>query len=786
MSIRLSPNSREVIGAISTITSKQEYLTSTNGALNINGSFNLSGQAIPASGLTTAVAVQIVDGSGNQIASFGGGTQYTDGGVPPTHPIGTMPIFNNAGTWSQISNTVGLPVNIVGGGGSGGTSSNFGSSFPSAGTAIGATDGTNMQSLKVDGSKNLLTAINVALPAGTNVIGHVITDTGSTTAVTGTVTVSGTVTANAGTNLNTSLLALESGGNLASIKADTDKIPSLGQALAASSVPVVLTAIQLTALTPPAAITNYALETGGNLATLAGTVTSSVLQTNTKQINGIVPLMGNGVTGTGSQRVTIASDNTAFSVNATLSAETTKVIGVVRNADGSGNLLTSTANALDINIKSGSIANTTFAVTQGTAANLNATVVGTGTFAVQATLSAETTKVIGTVNQGTSPWVISGSLTANQSVNMAQINGVTPLMGNGVTGTGSQRVTIASDNTAFSVNATLSAETTKVIGVTRSADGSGNLLTSTSNALDVNLKTSSITLNTSDAVTSTVTPADKTGSGTISALNGTVVATTNGCSIVSFNILGTWSATLLVEGTIDAGSTWIAIDADVDATDTIINNTTVNGLVTVNCASYNQVRLRANPYTSGTANITWSANQGLSLVEVFNTNGNSLRVQDLASGTTGATAPTSAQMQGNLAKTALPTATTDGQLTSNMGDKFGRSVMLNNAIRDIMGTQTTTITASVSETTIITQVASTFLDLVSIFISNTSATAVSVSIRDTTAGSVIFTLYIPAGDMRGISLTTPWPQTTVNTNWSAQSSSSVTSLVVSALYIKNK
>lgn len=37
--------------------------------------------------------------------------------------------------------------------------------------------------------------------------------------------------------------------------------------------------------------------------------------------------------------------------------------------------------------------------------------------------------------------------------NVAQINAVTPLMGNGVTGTGSQRVTIASDNTAFSVNA---------------------------------------------------------------------------------------------------------------------------------------------------------------------------------------------------------------------------------------------------------------------------------------------------------------------------------------------
>lgn len=43
------------------------------------------------------------------------------------------------------------------------------------------------------------------------------------------------------------------------------------------------------------------------------------------------------------------------------------------------------------------------------------------------------------------------------SANVDKINAVTPLMGNGVTGTGSQRVTIASDNTAFSVNAAITA-----------------------------------------------------------------------------------------------------------------------------------------------------------------------------------------------------------------------------------------------------------------------------------------------------------------------------------------
>lgn len=130
----------------------------------------------------------------------------------------------------------------------------------------------------------------------------------------------------------------------------------------------------------------------------------------------------------------------------------------------------------------------TTAVTQATAANLNATVVGTGTFAVQAAQSGTWTVQPGNTANST-PWLVTGSGTAgtaasgvltvqgiasmtpvqvsqatasnlNATVNVAQINGVTVLMGNGATGTGSQRVTIASDNSAvsgFGVGATGSA-----------------------------------------------------------------------------------------------------------------------------------------------------------------------------------------------------------------------------------------------------------------------------------------------------------------------------------------
>jgi hypothetical protein len=46
-------------------------------------------------------------------------------------------------------------------------------------------------------------------------------------------------------------------------------------------------------------------------------------------------------------------DGSAVTQPVSLAAETTKVIGVTRSADGTGNLLTSTAGALDINVKSG-------------------------------------------------------------------------------------------------------------------------------------------------------------------------------------------------------------------------------------------------------------------------------------------------------------------------------------------------------------------------------------------------------------------------------------------------
>lgn len=114
--------------------------------------------------------------------------------VPPGGAVGVAVGSNNtinaitasSTTSLNLAGGTGLVAGFGGGGGStgSGTSSAFAAAFPATGTAIGAKSGANMVNLAADGSNNLLVGVATALPAGTNVIGHVIADSGSTTAVT--------------------------------------------------------------------------------------------------------------------------------------------------------------------------------------------------------------------------------------------------------------------------------------------------------------------------------------------------------------------------------------------------------------------------------------------------------------------------------------------------------------------------------------------------------------------------------------------------------------------------
>ncbi len=155
---------------------------------------------------------------------------------------------------------------------------------------------------------------------------------------------------------------------------------------------------------------------------------------------------------------------------------------------------------------------------------------------------------------------------------------------------------------------------------------------------------------------------------------------------------------------------------------------------------------------------------------------------------TGSSVPTRASYQGSQAKTALPAAAgTDGSIVGVMADKFGRQITILNGMRDIINPITQlTLTSMTTETTLIASVASVFNDLLSLVVINTSASATQVDFRDSTTGTIRLSLYIPAGDTRGVVFNTPMPQAAVNTAWTAKCGTSVASIIITGSYISNK
>jgi hypothetical protein len=164
-----------------------------------------------------------------------------------------------AGLNTQATGTANFPYYVIcssgcsGGSGGGGTSSNFGAAFPAAGTAIGAMNGGNMVGLAADGSNNLLVNINAQSLGKLLVTADPITFASPQA-----VTQSGTwnVT-NAGTF---AVQAAQSGSWSVSVS----NFPAT-QPVSAASLPLP---------------SNAAQEAGGNLATLAGAVSSSKVNVN--------------------------------------------------------------------------------------------------------------------------------------------------------------------------------------------------------------------------------------------------------------------------------------------------------------------------------------------------------------------------------------------------------------------------------------------------------------------------------------------------------------------------
>lgn len=134
--------------------------------------------------------------------------------------------------------------------------------------------------------------------------------------------------------------------------------------------------------------------------------------------------------------------------------------------------------------------------------------------------------------------------------------------------------------------------------------------------------------------------------------------------------------------------------------------------------------------------------------------------------------------------TLNPTPVAGADRTDALFDTYGILVTRGYATRANLKEGYITITSSTTETTLVVAQAGTYLDLVSLVVVNTSATAVRVDIRDATGGSVVMSVYVPAGDMRGFNFTIPKPQATSNNNWTAQCSASVSDVRIYAMTVK--
>lgn len=223
--------------------------------------------------------------------------------------------------------------------------------------------------------------------------------------------------------------ANETGGNLASIKTNTDKIPSLGQALGSASVPVVLPTAQITTLTPPAAITGYSTETtlaAINTKLVSGTDIGDVTINNASGAAAVnIQDGGNTITVDGTVAVTNAGINTiAGAVSGT--EMQVDVLTIAAGDNNIGNVDLASA------IPAGSALIGKVGIDQTTPGTTNKVSLGTDIVTVK---TDQTT-------HGTTDKVAS---------DLTLIKGTATSVGNGTSDNGCQRVTIASDNTAFSI-----------------------------------------------------------------------------------------------------------------------------------------------------------------------------------------------------------------------------------------------------------------------------------------------------------------------------------------------
>lgn len=204
------------------------------------------------------------------------------------------------------------------------------------------------------------------------------------------------------------------------------------------------------------AVTNTVTVTASNLDVQIGGSDSLTIGTfpdnepfNVAQMNGVAVSMGVGASGTGTQRVASLIHDGTDTAQVTATAGGSLQVECTSGCGGSGG----TSMADDAAFTPGTSSVTPMGATfdDVTPDSVNEGDIGAPRMSANRVLYGTIRDAAGNerganVNASNELLV---AITANSAVNVAQVNGVTPLMGAGNTGTGSPRVTIATDQAAL-------------------------------------------------------------------------------------------------------------------------------------------------------------------------------------------------------------------------------------------------------------------------------------------------------------------------------------------------
>lgn len=330
-------------------------------------------------------------------------------------------------------------------------------------------------------------------------------------------------------------------------------------------------------------------------------------------------------------------------------------------------------------------------------------------------------------------------------------------------------------------------------------------------------------------VTRTVEPAPVTGSGSLTALNQAVTLTLTGQANVGFQVTGTWVGTLAFEASND-NSNWTSIYA-YRAGDNVIAQTVVdstnNDIYRCTVAGFGYVRARCSAYTSGTIAVTaiaTSKTSGVFLnfplppgtsnigdVDVLTvpaplsttgggTQATALRVT-VASDSTGVIAVSGGAVahdgidSGNPNKIGARAGTSpagvtlvaDGDRTDLYADADGLLITKPfTAYGDILVERVSDTGGTATASSVFGATAGARNCITTIAVYNDSTTNGYVDFRDGTAGTILFTLPLPAKGGAVCNFPLPLRQTTANTAFAYDVSAALTTVYISLIGFKSR